>query len=287
MDDPLFFNIQAPEIPENFDGFTLETRWYEFLIGLDLGGFDLTKIGYDGLQSIHDLWGGGPEWQGKMPEEMAEIFERMLPTHHKKTSPETVAKLKSLADKRRNPLSQSLENLEELAQTMINVYQLSYAHYALGKNYPLENFFSFPVSCCGISSRGLFGSLILNGYHNSTIASSIKPEEHTYIILPFHIEESSEDGVIILDPTSDQQSRYEGVVRRNLTSLRKGLDWELRFDYKGKDFFPDYTLPLGTLTKEGVFREDNQIEWDHKFYENPKSHLERAYANPQKLDIKE
>ncbi len=92
---------------------------------------------------------------------------------------------------------------EELAKHMLFAYQISAAHYVLGKYYNISG--SFPDYCCVRSSASVALSLIHHGY-TSTVIGKHKTADHTYILMPFVLtqDHTEKKGSILIDPTAEQ-----------------------------------------------------------------------------------
>jgi len=112
--------------------------------------------------------------------------------YHEKKLLEQIAKKTSLCALR-------VQTMYELQTHALAAYEVSIAHYLLGKKYVA----GFPKNRCATSSLNVMLSLILHGYENALIVRKRSRElQHTYVALPFILNDRT--GLIYVDPTAEQ-----------------------------------------------------------------------------------
>jgi hypothetical protein len=259
MQEP-FFDLPSISLEDKLDGFLLDTEFYEKEIAKRNGGLMLDKIKV-GSVSRKDI----------------EHYKRIVP-HHSGNAMD-LSGLRRIAE----PFAKRMDSKDELISDILKAYQVGYAHYVLAKNYHFENGDrSFPFGNCGPSSRSALASLWLHGFHHATYASYVGEKmDHGYVMLPFVMDGFS--GVIIMDPTSDQLGKHKGAVRRNLVTIKQGLDWEYITEYdSGANLFPKRVLHLGTLLQERAVNPYGDLDDGRKveFFRDGRRFLDLAYSNP-------
>lgn len=159
------------------------------------------------------------------------------------------------------PSAMFFENIAEMSKKILLMYQLSYAHYILGR----YNNSSFPSYCCGVSAENL-----LAAFWEAGIISAVKvgnnSYDHAYLIIPFIIKTPDLMGVVLIDPTSDQLINDGRKKVRNLVMVLTEEKWTYVTDWKnGGNLYP----------------EDIEISacYGHKI-ENYNKYLEDAFKNP-------
>lgn len=144
----------------------------------------------------------------------------------------------------KQPCAMKVKDINELEEHILKVYQISYAHYVLGKTRNIRG--RFPDYCCGPSSENIFFTLLSYGYPNA-VSFADSENDHAYNGLPFAVGEKK--GFIIIDPTSDQMWDLDESPR-NLVFLCDGKKWEYSTDWKdGANLFPDKCLHIGNLRR--------------------------------------
>lgn len=176
------------------------------------------------------------------------------------------------------PYSMQVDSLEELGRHMEKAYQVSHHHYILGKKDDVKESFVFPDNSCGISAKGVMLSLLAHGYPNAVyVCSSIN--DHSYVTLPFVFGKGrdSVEGMIVVDPTSDQM--WDKPGRRNAVFIKLGSTWEYRTDWLNEaNLYPDKACSVWTV-KRSPKLDDKQ--WHYgipTFYES-------TFENPIKVAI--
>ncbi len=134
------------------------------------------------------------------------------------------------------PQHLQLANLDELNEVLDLTFRLMYFHYVLGRYSRMKC--TFPNSCCGISSRNLTMGLWDHGVSPAVSVYNIC-YDHAYVIIPFTLESSTETGVILADPTSDQLYWNNKSIRRNSLRVLPLIGWDYRSDWSGgEDMYP-------------------------------------------------
>jgi hypothetical protein len=176
------------------------------------------------------------------------------------------------------PCSMVVRDLEELSEHILIAYQIAYANYILGiKDDSMKD---FPSGRCGVSARNVMFSQMEIGYANAATASS-DSSEHAYPILPFVMKDTGLQGVIIIDPTSDQLWASLEKKPRNMISVMLGDEWNYITE-GGLDSFPKDFLYLGNLMENlHAFAPDGCF----RFYEGGRRYLGEAFSNPIDLAI--
>lgn len=121
------------------------------------------------------------------------------------------------------------ENTTEMFESVFVMYQLSYAHYILGKHYGMKGY--FPDHCCGVSSRNLVAAFWDAGIVSAVRVSTI--HDHAYVIVPFVVQQGGISGVVLVDPTSDQLINTKTEKVRNLVRIIVNKDWSYITDWAG------------------------------------------------------
>lgn len=200
------------------------------------------------------------------------------------------------------PASMLLTNMQELEQSVLMLYQVSFAHYILFKSQEVFNSKiyqrtergPFPKDFCGPSTRNLFVSLLEHGFLNAGYAINMQHDyhHHNYLILPFVLEEKR--GAIVLDPTSDQLWSfwydYPIYKPRNAIFVVYGEQWEYKAPFKyGKevDLFPEIVFHLSDMKalRNALLDEIGKgSRHNLDFALTGKEFLNKAFQNP--VDIK-
>jgi len=267
--DP-FFDLPSIGLESKVNEFTLDTERFEREMGKRNGGLDLRKMKAGSL-SGRDL----------------AHYQQILPHHYLKPNPR-IRVLIELAKRYPGPISKRVADAKELERDILTMYQVAYAHYAISKHVDLTNGgFEFPDGCCGKSARALTVSLMMHGFLNATAVDFICHFDHTYVMAPFVMEEPAMQGVILVDPTSDIIGQYKGKWRRNLVTIKEGMEWDYVTRYlETINFYPHFVLNLGCLSKEGIMGNDGCLtDKETLYFEGCKRYLEQAYANPVELEM--
>jgi len=135
------------------------------------------------------------------------------------------------------PSAMFFQNTDEMSQKVFLMYQLSYAHYILGKYHKMKD--SFPSYCCGIAADN-----VLIAFWEAGIVSAVKvgndSYDHAYLVVPFVLENQNSEGVIVIDPTSDQLIWDKRKKVRNLVMLITEERWSYVTDWGyGGDLYPE------------------------------------------------
>lgn len=135
------------------------------------------------------------------------------------------------------PSAMHYRNIIEMKRNVFLMYQLSYFHYVLGKYNRMKG--EFPYFCCGRSSRNLLTALWEAGVISAIQVCNNK-NDHSYNIVPFIVETPRIEGVIVIDPTSDQLIHGEDRKIRNNVMIMTEKKWVYKTDWKGgSDLYPD------------------------------------------------
>ena len=138
-----------------------------------------------------------------------------------------------------------VNSTKELADHMSIGYQIAHFNYILGT----QRNTAFPNGFCGVSSRGVTLSLIKFGYPNAAYAYS-KAYDHGYSILPFVFSQADMNGIIIIDPTSDQL--WDDKKLRNAVFLKLGTTWEYCTDWEREQTYFPTSSPISI--RSGKYR---------------------------------
>ncbi|MBS3094749.1 hypothetical protein J4474_03720 [Candidatus Pacearchaeota archaeon] len=184
------------------------------------------------------------------PVEKIERYESLIPHFATRWSSriESIQKILEKYPSVKSPCAMRIKNTNDLEKHLQIVYQMSYAHYVLGKSKNMHHGGRrFPDFCCGISADNLFLSLLERGYINA-LRFSNDEYDHGYVGLPFVMKNFK--GLIIADPTSDQMWEKIKNPPRNNIFVASEKKWEYRTDWANNaNLFPDEAAHLGTLNK--------------------------------------
>lgn len=274
LEEP-FFNLPEIGLEDKIDGFFLDTERYEEEMAQRNGGLYLKSIP-----------------RGSISGEDIARYEKLVPYHMEMHSPDLLKDVVGLAKKHPKPFAKVVKNVKELERDILMTYQIGYAHYVIAKHYGFEYGRKFPNGCCGPAGRGCMVTLWTHGFLNAAYAlygRDIFKFNHGYVVLPFVMEEPEFKGVMIMDPTSDQLSKVNGKIRRNLVAIKQGLDWSYKMRFlwfPGPEMFPYMALHLGVLTKEKAIEIDGNITTEESLYfQGGKQFLKEAYSNPTELQV--
>ena len=265
-----FFNLPNPGLVEKFnsegtiDDFVLDTELFESEIGRRNGHLDIGKIGV-----------------GQLSEEELAHYQRIIPYHHGNHPIKLISSLIPKAEQFPNPIAKIVANLEELERDILKIYQTAYAHYVIAKNS--SRYEDFPRLWCGNSSMGLQGTLMLHGFLNATTAISFI-YDHTYVMLPFVMINPRINGVILVDPTSDQLGKIQGKAYRNFVAIKRGTEWKYITEWEGGgNLFPSRISYLGNLSQKGAIMSDGKLKSYSFYFRDGDIFLETAFSNPVKF----
>jgi hypothetical protein len=266
-----FFNLPAPCLEDKISEFTLDTELYEKEIAKRNGGLEINLIK-----------------KLSIPKEDIAHYEKIVPYHIMKASSHSLADITQFAEIYPMPFAKLVKDQNELEMDILKVYQVAYSHYVIAKHYGFSNCgMDFPHGNCGPSGRSAVATLWMHGFLNSAYALYLnKSRDHGYVILPFVMQKPKFEGVILMDPTSDQLGRYNGRIHRNLVTIKKGTDWTYQTDYDNSaNLFPHMTLHLGTLLKKGAIDRDGDLTSGcDRYFNGGKRFLELAYSDPVELN---
>ncbi|MFC1644596.1 hypothetical protein ACFL08_01040 [Patescibacteria group bacterium] len=128
------------------------------------------------------------------------------------------------------PTASLYDDIEDMAMSISEMYQISYCHYILGKYNAMRG--SFPNGCCGISARNL-----LIAFWEAGVASAVKActstYDHAYVLIPFVLRMGAQKGIILVDPTSDQLVNDPKKKTRNLIRIITQDSWSYITDWRG------------------------------------------------------
>ena len=270
MEEP-FFNLPEIGLDRSIDNFVLDTEFYEKEITKRNGGLDLTSLRPNCLS----------------PQDY-DRYEKLIPHHYDNRYKGRLSGIVKKAKKLPLPIAKLVKDIKELEKDIVMVYQVAYAHYVIAKHNDLtkgDN--SFPKNCCGICGGNMTASLMLHGLlHASYSSLGEQDSNHGYVILPFVMLDPPMEGVILVDPTSDQLGKCEGKVRRNFVAIKQGTKWDYKTEYaNGMNLFPVCVLYLGSLSKMEGIRSSGALTDNHKLYfQGGKQFLESAFSNPVDLE---
>jgi len=166
----------------------------------------------------------------------------------------------------------SLASIDELTAHMLLAYQVSHFHYILGKREPLKG--TFPYQCCGPSARSVMMSLIHFGFPNAAYGYSDN-NDHGYTILPFVMESRKIQGVVVVDPTSDQLWKTEHP--RNAVFIKLGVRWEYITNWEeGADLYPDLVCSFDLLKS----KPNMDISDSFEYHPDAEQYFLEAFSNP-------
>ena len=138
------------------------------------------------------------------------------------------------------PSSMLYKDIYEMQKNISLMYQLSYAHYILGKHNKME--YDFPCYCCGRSSRNLLTAFWEAGIVSAIVVNN-EDYDHSYIIVPFVNEKQNIRGVILVDPTSDQLIKQPHKKIKNKVQVIAKKYWSYETDWaNGKNLYPTRIL---------------------------------------------
>ena len=276
-----FDSVPRIGLDERVRSFSLYTKYYERILG-NMGGWPNMSSG--GLEqrlseiSIDRFW--NLEFKDPM----------MVPGFMSDDEIILIVKALEMHDSH-SPSSMIIKSTEELEAHILLAYQVSFAHYILGKKIgvkgdPELDDIEFPYDCCGPSGRNVAISLMLLGYPNAVYAYS--KIDHGYAMLPFvFMRKKRVKGVIIIDPTSDQMWDERVVAPRNLVFVQLGRKWSYNTHWKDEsNLYPSHVLSLKTLEKLFIhaFYENRRrlfsLNDKRYFYHNIPKYLEMAFSNP-------
>src|SRR3989344_276221 len=173
----------------------------------------------------------------------------------------------------KEPCSMLLGDMPELMSKIGEIYQIAYAHYVVAANEKS----GFPNFWCGDSGRNIAASSWVMGFLNAAYVLD-DPDDHGYNAFPFTIKEPHTEGVVIVDPTSDQlwESR---VGPRNMILVISGKEWVYKTSRSfGKDLFPTHAFHIGSLLHADYFRHETE-------YMAPiMEYFAEAFRNPVDMD---
>lgn len=266
LDKP-FFSLPAVDLEHRIDGFVLDTDFYEEAIAERNGGLKLDSIK-----------------RFSIPEDDLDHFEEIVPYHRGSHYLGLLSDAVSYSKLFSEPFAKIIKDKSELEKDILKVYQVAYSHYVVAKHYGFAKTTSiFPYNCCGLSSRGTTGTLWMHRLLNACSAVYSEIDfVHAYVILPFIMLEPKFNGVIIMDPTSDQLGKNVGEVRRNMVAVREGSTWEYRAgNDSGVNLFPNRIFHIGTLLTDEAILPDGRLNDDEEnYFHDGKSFLDAAYSNP-------
>lgn len=146
------------------------------------------------------------------------------------------------------PSAMYCHDLANLTETTLQMRQIMYAHYLLGKHNNMKE--SFPKSCCQASSCTVLAAFWEAGFVSSVIVSAqAREKRHYYIITPFIVGNYNYQGVIVADPTSDQL--YTSKSPRNDVMIEYGK-WKYITDWQDRaDLYPN---EVRVCTQHGFLR---------------------------------
>lgn len=182
------------------------------------------------------------------------------------------------------PCSMQLNKAEDLAEHMLRVYQVLYAHYVLAIKNNMNNiYFSFPYKCCGKSAINVMFSLIELGYPNAAYVQNFKLD-HSYVILPFIIRRTGKKGTIVADPTSDELWKNTKIKPRNNVFLTPRENLEYLTKWKNKEnLFPKRISSLCHI-ETAYLSKNNNHKARNKNYMEGSNYLKKAFSNPVYLN---
>lgn len=162
------------------------------------------------------------------------------------------------------PTAMFYENVVDMQKSIFLMYQLSYAHYILGKYNKMRD--EFPNNCCGRSARNLVAAFWEAGIVSAIMVYD-SPDDHAYVLVPFVLESlNSTKGVILVDPTSDQLTKNRKEKIRNNTIIFTEVDWEYRSDWQeGSNLYPSRVELSASYGSE---------------HTNYRRYIEEAFVNP-------
>ncbi|MBW2977119.1 hypothetical protein KY347_06780 [Candidatus Woesearchaeota archaeon] len=181
------------------------------------------------------------------------------------------------------PCVMIVENKEELMEHIMRVYQLSHAHYMIGKTKNFRG--TFPEKCCGISTRNVLASLINIGYLNAVSLINHK-NGHEYGGLPFVMD--GKPGMIIFDPTSEQVWEELSYKPRNHVFIVLGEKFDYITNYNDSaNLYPEYVAFLNISKGVAeIYREKGMREFgDNRPPANMHidTYFKKAFSNPVRL----
>jgi hypothetical protein len=273
----LFFDLSPIGLKGDMSPFSLLSFVYEEEIAKRNSGIDLSST-----KSLGTLKGDN-----------LEHYENLVPNiiFYSSSSRKT-GSLESLAQKYEaieGPCSMLLNNVEELEEHILKIYQVSYAHYILGKKEIPHS--SFPKGYCGVSSKNIMLSLMEHGYPNAACANKTMESKkkqihsHSYTILPFIIKNNNLAGTIIIDPTSDQLWKTIKEKPRNYLFVALGTKWKYKTEFcSGLNLFPTGIINLDSI-KNLMYNIEFAFIFNKNHYKNTKQYLLSSFSNP--IDIKD
>ena len=169
--------------------------------------------------------------------------------------------------------SMLIKDSKDLFAHINKIYSLSQSHYSWASGVNLGG--TFPVNCCNVSSKNLQYAFLDSGYTNVTRFADFF-YEHAYLGFPFVFEKTNENGMIILDPTSNQLN-YDGEAHLPKNYIRVVGERALAklggFDI----YFPSYTTNFSNLE---VLRKDSAMSSEMIDY-----YFQNVFKNPVNVSI--
>ena len=168
-----------------------------------------------------------------------------------------------------------VDDVPDLLEYVLRIYPVSYTHYIIG----LKNNFkkTFLYYCWGLSSDNVTLSLMDLGYVGAASAIN-KSRDHYYTIVPFVIENPKKQGVVVVDPTSDQLWQITTMKPRNMVFVVFDKQWEYRTEWGYRsNLYPECIMGVDTLRKRSGIMDNIKIA---DYHQNPRAFIEAAWKNP-------
>ena len=216
---------------------------------VDVGALEAQMDGFLGCALANISLGQG--------EDQVEICERHIRNYSNNSIPnDTFSRIaQECFDENKVPSTMFYRDIADFTEDIFTMYQLSYLHYILGKNRRMKG--EFPSYCCGLSSNNLIVALWEAGILAAIVARS-ETYDHTYLVVPFFIQSEMREGVVLIDPTSDQLINDPKKKIRNAIHVLPARDWEYRTDWKREtDLYPEWV----THSSYSAFRSGSYDEY--------------------------
>ncbi len=274
-----FFELTPPRTDGHLSVCSLVPAWYEREIAEQNGHLDLGDRAQ--LSSLDD--------------KHLETYRRLVPSFRREDTPRTLRELEDLLLKFSGisgTTSLLVRNSEEFLLHALRIYQVSHANYVLEVNkHPAV----FPKNGCGNSSLNLLVYLLHHGYPMAAIASN-KTHDHSYNFMPFVLQSTHEDGIIVFDSTSDQLWTRLPQKPRNTVFIVSNRNWSYHTHWKeGGELYPERILNLQSLRT--MFRREKEVEeneyqtrgWNLEYETDAHRYValffSEAFAHPLSVDL--
>lgn len=175
----------------------------------------------------------------------------------------------------KEPCAMLVDNIPQLMQEVGYIYQIAYAHYITAMN----EMYGFPLCRCDESSINIFSSALMLGYPNVACVVD-NPNSHVFNVFPFILKDPNIEGVVVVDPTSDQlgDDNSPNKEPRNQIFITEGVHWDnKKYWSSGNNLYPTHVFHIGSPDPFDInMGVKNMIPTEEYF--------DLAFQNPIRLD---